>query len=309
MPSEKFCTRCKVWKSTTEFAPNAGRQDGLQVYCRPCWISYRNGRKEKTAESWARWYAKNAEQQRKQAVDKYWANRDVVRERRKKVNRDPEEYARHVASVMERTRKIKAEVFTHYGTSCACCGESNPGFLTIDHINGCTREERKTQGIGSRFYCWLRKNGFPEGFQTLCYNCNSGRATNGGICPHKAQKRNKTVHHRRTKLKVFNHYGRKCACCGESNDGLLSIDHINGCKREMREQHGLGSHFYRWLVRNHFPEGFQTLCLSCNMGRSRNGGICPHKMLIPESDPVTEPSHEEESPEEAESLSDWWNIS
>jgi hypothetical protein len=309
MPGEKFCTRCKVWKSTTEFAPNAGRQDGLQVYCRPCWASYRSGRKEKDAKSMALWYVRNAEDQRKRALERYYADPEPGRARRRKVNMTPEEYAKHVAMVMERARMIKAEVFTHYGTSCACCGESNPGFLTIDHINGCTKEERKTQGLGTGFYCWLRKNGFPEGFQTLCYNCNSGRATNGGICPHKARKRNKTIHHRRTKARVFRHYGWLCVCCGEPNEDFLSIDHINGCSSDLRKLHGLGARFYRWLVKNGFPEGFQTLCLSCNMGRSRNGGICPHKMLIPESEPVTEPSHEEEPPVEAESLSDWWNIS
>lgn len=28
--------------------------------------------------------------------------------------------------------------------------------------------------------------GFPPSFRVLCYNCNSGRARNRGVCPHQA---------------------------------------------------------------------------------------------------------------------------
>lgn len=31
---------------------------------------------------------------------------------------------------------------------------------------------------------WLARHKYPEGFQLLCWNCNCGRAINGGICPH-----------------------------------------------------------------------------------------------------------------------------
>jgi hypothetical protein len=27
-------------------------------------------------------------------------------------------------------------------------------------------------------------NGFPAGFQVLCFNCNQGRRLNHGVCPH-----------------------------------------------------------------------------------------------------------------------------
>src|SRR3990167_9174982 len=38
-----------------------------------------------------------------------------------------------------RTRKLKAVVIAHYSNNkndCACCGENNHKFLTIDHIKG-----------------------------------------------------------------------------------------------------------------------------------------------------------------------------
>jgi hypothetical protein len=278
--NHKLCPRCGEVKSTKEFGANIGRHDGLQVYCLPCAKAYRNTDEFKARQMKRNkaWYAKHAEQEREKALERYYANPDPVRAKRRKINRDPAEYARHVADVLARAREHKARVFAYYGTSCECCGESNPGFLTIDHINGCTKEERKSQGNGSGLYRWLCNNGFPEGFRTMCYNCNYGRASNlGGVCPHKLKKVNKNVYHRRTKAKVFAHYGRQCVCCGESNPGFLSIDHMNGCGNELRKVHGNGGRLYRWLINNGFPEGFQTQCLNCNVGRAHNGGICPHK--------------------------------
>ena len=82
--------------------------------------------------------------------------------------------------------RVKALVMNKYGGQfCQCCGESNMKFLTIDHIyGGGTKHRQETHG-GRDFYIWLKKNGFPPGFQVLCYNCNCGRGKNGGECPHK----------------------------------------------------------------------------------------------------------------------------
>lgn len=82
--------------------------------------------------------------------------------------------------------KLRSDVFDHYGWACACCGESGPLFLTIDHINGGGAEHRRTFGNGSGVYAWLRREGFPDGYQTLCINCNLGRSRNGGVCPHRS---------------------------------------------------------------------------------------------------------------------------
>lgn len=83
---------------------------------------------------------------------------------------------------------VKDEVFAAYGGyKCVCCGESNKRFLTIDHINNdghIHRKEINSRG-GVGIYNWLKREGFPPGFQVLCYNCNMGKARNKGICPHK----------------------------------------------------------------------------------------------------------------------------
>ena len=87
--------------------------------------------------------------------------------------------------------RLKAAAFAAYGGAvCACCGETEPAFLTIDHINGGGNKHRKSiaEGTGtSKMWIWLRNNGYPPGFQILCANCNFGRWRNGGVCPHKAR--------------------------------------------------------------------------------------------------------------------------
>lgn len=84
--------------------------------------------------------------------------------------------------------KLKAEVIDHYGGICACCGEDELIFLTIDHINNDGAEHRRQisqwGGGGGPTYRWLRDNDYPDGFQVLCANCNCGRQWNGGTCPH-----------------------------------------------------------------------------------------------------------------------------
>lgn len=87
---------------------------------------------------------------------------------------------------------------------------------------------------------------------------------------------------RETRNMVFDHYGRQCVCCGESCFFFLTIDHIDNNGAEHRKQIGQwgAKNFYQWLRRNNFPEGFQTMCYNCNLGKNRNGVVCPHKQTI-----------------------------
>lgn len=81
------------------------------------------------------------------------------------------------------------------------------------------------------------------------------------------------------KDEAFQHYGGYiCVCCGELTPQFLSIDHIDGGGHQHRKSIGNG-HFYRWLRDNHYPEGFQILCMNCNFGKRMNHGICPHKEI------------------------------
>lgn len=84
-------------------------------------------------------------------------------------------------------RARRLEALRHYSTtpepSCGCCGEATVAFLTFEHTQGGGRAHRRETG-GGGFISWLRVNGYPEGFEVLCMNCNHGRRVNGGICPH-----------------------------------------------------------------------------------------------------------------------------
>ena len=96
---------------------------------------------------------------------------------------------RNKKSVQKRKDDIDC-VLAHYGRMCACCGESEPVFLTIDHKDNDGSQHRKETGRNT--YMVLvrehRKTGiWPENFQILCYNCNISRWRNGGECAHKTR--------------------------------------------------------------------------------------------------------------------------
>lgn len=78
-------------------------------------------------------------------------------------------------------RKLRQQAFDHYGRECACCGETQEEFLTIDHIAGNGSQHRRL--IGSDIYQWLRTWDYPPGFRILCFNCNCALGFRG-YCPH-----------------------------------------------------------------------------------------------------------------------------
>ena len=85
----------------------------------------------------------------------------------------------------KRQVKLKRLVMETYGgVRCACpgCGVVDLRFLTIDHINGGGNKHAKEHG--GHLHRWLLNHDFPPGYQVLCFNCNMGRAINGGVCPH-----------------------------------------------------------------------------------------------------------------------------
>jgi len=94
----------------------------------------------------------------------------------------------------EHLRK-KIKVIDYYGKVCQCCSEKILAFLTIDHMNGGGNTHRREIGghsgkkphANSKLYGWLIRNNFPTGYQTLCFNCNTGKWMNGDTCPHQEE--------------------------------------------------------------------------------------------------------------------------
>jgi hypothetical protein len=97
--------------------------------------------------------------------------------------KNPALYAKKLRRNNAKNLEAKTKVLTHYGLDgkLACCWKdcltSDIDVLSVDHIadNGANHREQLTKGKrrtggGLNFYYWLIKNGFPAGYQTLCYN-------------------------------------------------------------------------------------------------------------------------------------------
>ena len=179
----KQCSKCKEIKPISEFGRCKTSRGGYYPSCRACRKKYYE-----------------ATDQRGKAREKYRQNPEKAREHTRQYYRaHPEKYkeyrAKYFAKYREKFREVAANLRQRYrddafnaygGYICACCGETIPQFLTIDHMDGTAKEARKTQKSGWVFYRQLKMQGYPSGYQVLCYNCNCGRARNNGICPHKS---------------------------------------------------------------------------------------------------------------------------
>lgn len=77
------------------------------------------------------------------------------------------------------------------------------------------------------------------------------------------------------KVEVLTYYGNSslaCIRCGFGDIRALTIDHINGSGHKHRKTLKLsGNMFYRWLKRNKYPIGYQTLCMNCQFIKSAKG--------------------------------------
>lgn len=117
------------------------------------------------------WRHKNIEKDRASGRRYYWKHKERIRIKQKS----------------DRLQQ-KLTVFNHYTQNslrCMCdcqCQEKNITMLTVDHINSDGYLERRKQARADYYSSIIRK-GFPPTYQILCWNCNIGRAHNGGICP------------------------------------------------------------------------------------------------------------------------------
>lgn len=123
-------------------------------------------------------YLKNGKAHKLCGKCRQW-QRDTMRRARK---RDPEGNAQYHRDLR---RRYSAEAFAAYGGKCTCCGEERLEFLTFDHPDGGGRKHREAIGVGggSNFARWLAREGYPEGYRLLCYNCNMALGY-WKYCPH-----------------------------------------------------------------------------------------------------------------------------
>jgi ribosomal protein L32 len=97
-----------------------------------------------------------------------------------------------------RHQELRSIVFNHYGSVCACCGERDDRFLTIDHVDNNGSKDHRNHGksghriTGGGWYRRIIKLGFPTDLQLLCWNCNHGKEFYGE-CPHKLPQESREV--------------------------------------------------------------------------------------------------------------------
>jgi hypothetical protein len=178
------CSSCGLVKAVAEMtaAARAGTK-GTSVRCKICENAYVREWRKRNPEAhkayYTEWRAKNRAKLSEQA-----------KARRKKLS--PTELNALRKHEAEKTKRLNADLkdaayIAYGGYVCACCGESERGFLSIDHINNDGNKLRKTHGHGADFYRWLKANNYPAGFQILCMNCNYGKHHNSGVCPHQTR--------------------------------------------------------------------------------------------------------------------------
>ncbi len=92
------------------------------------------------------------------------------------------------------------------------------------------------------------------------------------------------LHRRNTKKQVLGHYSPTLTCqrCGFSDIRALTIDHIKGDGARHRKRIGKlsGSEFYKWLIKNNFPSGFQVLCWNCQYIKREENDEVRHRGRI-----------------------------
>jgi hypothetical protein len=145
--------------------------------------------------------------------------------------------------------------------------------LDKEFIVNNTNQKRKSCKDGLCLYCmieltdenWPKSKQFGRHKYSICHSCLLKKDAAEKIA---------------LRLEVIAAYGGKCVCCKETNEIVLTIDHIDetGAYHRMTlKQAGIHS-VYRWLRRNKFPkDNFQLLCQNCNFAK-RYHKNCPHNL-------------------------------
>lgn len=83
-----------------------------------------------------------------------------------------------------RKNATQSELIDAYGGRCACCGEREPAFLTLDHIGGGGNRHRRLSGGDRKMKQEIKRLGFPKDkYRLLCMNCQIATRF-GRTCPH-----------------------------------------------------------------------------------------------------------------------------
>lgn len=160
------CVKCEKRKPRDQFREDKKKKNGLSSWCRECML--------KANKKYSRKYRRiNLRDTRKASLEYRHENLERVNKRAKQTREE-----------------LKREVYGHYSNGeykCACCGIDVYEFLCIDHINNDGNVDRKnnpSHQTGDKLCRRLKRDGYPEGYQLLCYNCNITKGIYN-VCAHK----------------------------------------------------------------------------------------------------------------------------
>lgn len=109
---------------------------------------------------------------------------------KKHVDKDAlSDYARPRAK--KRYDKVKQTYLDFYGNKCQCCGETNPKYLTMEHLRISRKEHISRIGYRASNITMMtdaiKTDSERQLFGLLCFNCNCNDSYKKGLaCPHKA---------------------------------------------------------------------------------------------------------------------------
>ena len=144
-----------------------------------------------------RYYAMSAKERAAYSRDYYHRNRELVKAKWANYRRMHPDVikagtARYIAENRDEIQRrdkdrreiIRLQVVDAYGGKCECCGETEPKFLCIHHVNGDGKVDRANGYGGVSLFAKLRREGWPKDrYRLLCHNCNNALRI-FGFCPH-----------------------------------------------------------------------------------------------------------------------------
>ena len=135
-------------------------------------------------------YANDEEYREKNIADrKAWGKLDTSREWLRQYRRDNSE--KYNARWRDDYYRKKKAVHKLLGNICKNCGEDDPIYFQIDHVNNDGHIERSQKNGRQDIYVIKKYLETPERYQLLCANCNWAKRMNDGKLYKPKRKRRK----------------------------------------------------------------------------------------------------------------------
>lgn len=172
----KVCSSCSLLKDYSEYHRSRNSADGYRFQCKVCVNKKRRETcAKKKNENYVPTYVK---------INLSIPDELVGKDRNIAYNKEYRKLYKKEISVKKRTELDQAKIdgINHYGGKCTCCGEATYEFLTLEHLEGRPKNNKKRR-TGKGAWLQVKQEGFPDKYTVLCFNCNCAKGIHGS-CPH-----------------------------------------------------------------------------------------------------------------------------